>query len=337
MSADCTIIIPAFNASETIQNALDSIELDKHWKHQVEVIVVDDGSIDNTFEVVSTYAKNHSEITIISHKNAGVSTARNEGIKAASAEYLFFMDADDTIYRKTLEKMIEIARHQSVDLVIADYYQFDTVNGIKEIYRCDIPCDTVLSAEYLKTVFERYFTNRTDGLANLWNKLFTNKILQENGIRFDERRTHGEDWAFCISYFRKINSLYAVNDIIYEYRLDGSQNRSKYRRELAYCLLDGNRIVNELNNQYLHHEKCSEEYFFCMKSFYFQIIGYLKMDIDHKKKVVFLREKEVKDCLNYFRLQNRETLLNADLSRKDKLAVILLSLGIYKPVIHSFY
>lgn len=336
MVPDCSIIIPTRNAEKTIENTLNSIELQRSWEYQVEVIVIDDGSIDNTAEIVMNYVTAYKEIKIIVQNNAGVSSARNNGIRNASGKYLFFMDADDRLYRDTLDKMISIAESHKVDLVIANYYNCFCLSGVKEKVSCLLQYDMVLTENYKRNIYERYFIGDKTGLANIWNKLFRTSIIEKNDLCFDEKRTHGEDWAFCIGFFQCCNSFYAINDIIYEYRLDGSQTRSKYKRTLAYCLVDGHQIIKEINNKYLHFKSDSNEYQIFMVSFYYQIINFLELDCSNAEKKTFIKEKDVKKCFRYLKRIKMERLYNLGLSRKDKICIYLLFFGLYKLAIRKY-
>ena len=336
MSADCSIIIPAHNAEATIIDTLDSIELDKQWKYSIEVVVIDDGSSDNTLKVISGYAESHPEVVAVTQLNSGVSSARNNGIAKASGKYVFFIDSDDRLHRDVLDNMIDIAEEQEVDIVIADYCNYYISEDKRENISCKLPCMTILDKEFFPTIFRRYFVGDNTGLSNLWNKLFRADIIKENGLSFDNKRTHGEDWAFCINYFQAVDSAYAIGDPVYEYRLDGTQDRSKYRKTLAYCLIDGYRIVEELNERYLHFDNDSYEYMTHMRSFYYQIIGFIKMDCSDREKKTFLKEKEVQKCFSYLKSLSDDQLSKLDLSRRDRLCSKLLSMGLYRIAIKMF-
>ena len=336
MSADCSIIIPVYNAEATIIDTLESIELDKQWKYRVEVVVIDDGSRDNTPEILFEYVKSHPDVIVVTQENSGVSSARNNGIAKASGKYLFFIDSDDKLHRDVLDKMIGVDEEQGVDLVISDYYHYYISEDKRETISCKLPCATILDNEYFPTIFRRYFVGDNTGLSNLWNKLFRADIIKMNSLSFDDNRTHGEDWAFCINYFQVIDSAYAIDEPVYEYRLDGTQDRSKYRKTLAYCLIDGYRIVEGLNERYLRFDVDSYEYMIHMRSFYYQIIGFINMDCTDREKKSFLKEKEVKKCFKYIKRLSDVQLIKLDLSRRDRLCSILLSLGRYKIAVKMF-
>ena len=330
MVADCSIIIPAYNAETTITNTLDSIEINILWKHQIEVIVVDDGSTDNNYAIVSAYAKKNRNIIVIKQKNSGVSAARNNGIAKAKGKYIFFLDSDDTLHREALEKMIRIADEKKVDLVIADFINYYVQNDERVKMCSGVPYNRVLDEENKRIIYYRCFIGDTVGLSTSCNKLFRSSIIINNCLRFDEQRTHGEDWAFCIGYIQQIALIYAIDDIAFEYWLDGTQTHSKYKSKLAYSLINGHQIAEGLNDRYLHLDKTSIEYMEFMKRFYYQIIGYLRFDISDKEKETFLRQKEVKKCLSYLNSIDINNFRRLDFSRRDRFCMYLLYYGLYK-------
>jgi len=115
---DVSIIIPAWNASdtlaETIKSTLD-LNCDK------EILVVDDGSEDDTYEIASRFSP---DVRVLTGPNQGVSAARNKGIEQSSAEWIIFLDSDDLLVNGTVEKRLEVARHTGADVIITDWQDF---------------------------------------------------------------------------------------------------------------------------------------------------------------------------------------------------------------------
>lgn len=334
----CSIVIPTYNAGKSICETLDSIELDKKWSNSIEVLVVDDGSIDNTAFLVSEYVDKYSNILYIKKENGGVSSARNYGIREASGKYITFVDADDKLNRKVLEQMISVAEQNNVELVITDYICKQIESGQIFEMRTSIPYETILYEDYIHNeIFKRYFTDNNTGISNVWGKLFSLQTIKNKNIRFNEKMSHGEDWDFCIQYFKSIYSLYSIKSFSYEYKLDGTQSYSKHKKNLAYCLISGHKTLLGLNEKFLHYKMDSFEYVNFMRVFYFQIISYLMLDIKKEKKDEFLKDKSVQNCFAFLGALNTEQLIKADFSRKDKIAFFLLSKGIYRLVIGKIY
>ena len=98
-----SIIVPAYNASKYIEKCLNSI-LSQTYKN-FEIIVVNDGSTDNTLDILKKCSEQSDKIKIVAQKNKGVSAARNNGLEHAKGQYIAFVDADDTLEQEFLERM----------------------------------------------------------------------------------------------------------------------------------------------------------------------------------------------------------------------------------------
>lgn len=110
-----SVIIPAYNAEKFILECLESVESQTY--KNTEVIVVDDGSVDGTYNVVSEYAKAHENVVLVHQENGGVCAARNKGLDLATGEYVTFVDADDYLVKTALECLHDIIIERNVDLV----------------------------------------------------------------------------------------------------------------------------------------------------------------------------------------------------------------------------
>lgn len=128
-----SIIIPAYNAGETLFKTLDSL-LSQQGDIDMEVLVINDGSIDNTSNVVSLYTKLMPNIKLINKENGGVSSARNIGLKNAQGEYILFLDSDDTLTNNTLNSIIQFFDKNKDEIDLVTYPLFYVRNGIA---KCD--------------------------------------------------------------------------------------------------------------------------------------------------------------------------------------------------------
>ena len=324
MFPDCSIIIPAYNADRTIVAALDSLELSKIWKYQIEVIVIDDGSTDNTYELLTDYASKYSCIRVIRQINSGVSSARNNGIISAKGKYIFFMDSDDLLVRKNLDRMIDAANKYACHLVIADYFEFITQSGSKKKQCCKFPYYTQLSKEYSKNiVFPRFFVGDNIGISNLWNKLFLLEKIKENRLLFDTKRFHGEDWEFCIKYFDIIDSYYAIPDVVYVYHLTGDNGIKKHGNYNLYGFVQSYRLQRKMLDKYKFIKLDSNDFIIFIGRFANLIVLYLKEDkINIHEKRMFVRNKCVKEVINMVINLKKEEIQIIRQSRKYKLAFL---------------
>ena len=127
-----SVIVPIYNSEDYIDRCVRSI-VEQSYKN-IEIILVDDGSTDNSSMMCDEWAKNDKRVKVIHKENGGVSSARNEGLKIAKGDYISFVDSDDYIDKKMIEKMLNQMEKGNTDLVICNYepnHDFvDNMDGI---------------------------------------------------------------------------------------------------------------------------------------------------------------------------------------------------------------
>ena len=291
----CSVIIPAYNAERTIIKCLESIGAQTAFDRNLEIIIVNDGSKDKTSEIAKCYLKGLDGYKVIDKPNGGVSSARNVGIIEASGKYVYFCDADDMVIRSTLDKMIIAAKTTDCDILIAKYVTSDHINIPNQD---GLITNKLLDRQYIeREILSSYV--RGQGPAPIWNKLFKRDVIIQNGLKFDESRTHGEDWAFNIDYFSVAESMYAINDVIYIYNNEGTRGGfEKYGGNIAVGLIDGHKRIIDLNNQYHFYREDSVEFRNATKRFICLCIGYLELNnISVKEKKAFLKNRYVDNAI----------------------------------------
>ena len=128
-----SVILPVYNAEKYLDNSIKSI-LSQSYKN-IELIIINDGSSDNSKKICEKYQKDDKRIRIINKSNKGVSAARNDGIKEAKGEYICFFDADDFLENDMIEKMVESAQANCSDIIISEYkYLYENTNKV-ELYK----------------------------------------------------------------------------------------------------------------------------------------------------------------------------------------------------------
>lgn len=331
MQKDISIIIPVYNAEKTIVATLESLELDK-WTHSYEILLINDGSTDNSINEINAFIKNFKNIRIISQENGGVAKARNTGLRVAKGKFIYFSDADDIVHRAVLEKVIEIANQFSVDLVITDYETYDIVREKSDIFKLGIKENISYNRnDIVSIIFPKFFKGENEGLATLCNKLYVADIIETNHLMFTEWRTHGEDWEFNLEYFKCIKNFFILSETVYTYNLDGSQNYGKYSKTLGRCLIDSHEKRLNLNQEYVFFAKNSDEFIKLEIRFFYQMIKYLRLgQCAKKEKREFLKNKTVKKTLKRIIKIKNKHLSHYDISIRYKIGAILMSIGNYK-------
>lgn len=189
MNPIISIITPVYNAGKYLHKCIDGIvgQSFANW----ELLLVDDGSTDNSARICDEYASSDSRIRVIHKANGGVSAARQTGLDAARGEYVIHADADDWVERNMLEELYKKAKETDVDVVICDYYVNDSNNE-----RYVTQCPSSLDAQTVLGELFQYL------IGSCWNKLVRRDCYSRYGIRFPEGINYCEDLLTWIMLFK---------------------------------------------------------------------------------------------------------------------------------------
>jgi glycosyltransferase involved in cell wall biosynthesis len=178
-----------------------------------ELILVDDGSTDNTLSVLRKIEKVDSRVRVFTKPNGGPSSARNLGLEKAGGKYIQFYDADDSITPHSLKICTDAILASKSDIVVSGWQIYTVRNNKYTPY--------VLRDETVSNNLEAYVLRSlgTNGmLYNLWNKLFRADIIHDHNLRFREDLRFGEDLLFALDYFKYMRRLSIIPDITYHYQ-----------------------------------------------------------------------------------------------------------------------
>ncbi|OWV05269.1 MULTISPECIES: glycosyltransferase family 2 protein [unclassified Fibrobacter] len=214
-----SIIIPAFNASSYIKECFDHILTQSFLDY--EVVVVDDGSADETPEICDSYALKSSKIKVIHKENEGASSARATAVHAARGKYLVFVDADDWIVENSLSKIATSIRTYQPDIICWGMIR-ETPKGL--FYK-SVSCAPGL---YSKEQIEKsIYPNLIQGVRgnyfspSLWGKSFRRELFLQNMLS-NTNAVFGEDFACSIACIYNSESLFIMSDCLYFYRYNTS-------------------------------------------------------------------------------------------------------------------
>ena len=198
-----SIIIPFYNAEKYLERAVKSIYNQTY--NNIELILINDGSTDNSLTIAKQFAEFYPETKLISIQNSGPGVARNIGLENARGKYIAFLDSDDFMKNDALEKMIAAIKKDMSDLVIGQY-EMRTENNF--VFRTSIETNQLISKSELLELFFNYKIHPVP-----WGKLFLKEKIGD--IRFPEIILKDDD-VFLLKYIAGINKISIIKDIVVE-------------------------------------------------------------------------------------------------------------------------
>lgn len=229
MGIDISVIVPVYKTDKYLRDCVDSIIAQTIFE-SLEIILVDDGSPDNSPKICDKYALAYKNIFVIHQKNSGVSVARNEGIKKAVGKYIGFVDSDDYIFPEMYERLFKSAEKTNADICFCGFkyrYPEDETDIFYPFSE-----NIVLDEEYIKTRICT-FLMKDESFNACWNKLFCRRLIYEKLLEFEVGRKIGEDRRFTIDFLSNCSSACYVSYIGYYYRLINSGAIQTPRKDYA--------------------------------------------------------------------------------------------------------
>ena len=235
-----SIIVPVYNTEKYLKKCLESLCNQSVDKKTYEIIVVNDGSPDDSERIIYLFQKKYEDLfKYIKKKNGGISSARNAGLKAATGKYIMFVDSDDYIDSDTLENFYKIEKND-------DMY----IYGYREIYDGSVKEVKINNSESksVKDALPIFFENSAVR-GYVWNKIFKREIIKKNMLKFDENIKHIEDLLFVMEYISKISNICLCSKTYYNYlQRNGSLVNSGFNMGKLTAFTSFNRIKEIVYN-----------------------------------------------------------------------------------------
>jgi glycosyltransferase involved in cell wall biosynthesis len=210
-----SIVIPVYNAANYLEACLNSVLLQSFT--DFEIVVIDDGSTDESLSILKGYASSDSRIKLLQQENSGPSVARNRGLATATGDLIFFLDADDTIEKESLSRLMEDFVATDADLVIGAFRKFSPDGSPIEGF---VPLKSrLLGREDVVALAKSYLNepNRYLHFAYSWGRLFKRSIINDHELCFDENLRSFEDVKFNFHYLKYCKSVFVSECNVYRF------------------------------------------------------------------------------------------------------------------------
>ena len=258
-----SVIIPVYNAEKFLDKSVLSVISQSY--QNLELILVDDGSTDNSKQICDNYANNDKRIKIINQKNSGPATARNNGVLHAQGEYIFFLDADDLIESFTIEVLTAEYQNNETDLVMGNFSkllpngqvvkQNVSFHPEQEPFEGDKKILSVEETANFVRHFLKYPSNHL--ISYCWARLYKTSIIKDNKIMANADMKLFEDFVFNLEYLKHIKNIMFINKSVYTYVMHENHVSA------SMGIVDGDSLTHDMN---IFRTK-AEEYFQVTKEF----------------------------------------------------------------------
>ncbi len=247
ISPKVSFIIPVYNVDKYLTKCVNSVRC--QTESNIEIILVDDGSTDNSGKICDIFSKKDSRILTIHQKNQGVSVARNTGLDNATGEWVTFVDSDDWIDKQLCENTVSYAEKMSADIVMFSYWTVCD-NKKKKSKLIDLFQGNITDEKELilkKTISQYYGGNvMNNGVSagTTWGKLIRRDIIENNNLRFKEGITRAQDTVFWLYGFNCCKKICLLDENLYYYRLNDG-NVTSGNKYLPECEKPFSMLLNE--------------------------------------------------------------------------------------------
>lgn len=321
-----SVIVPVYNAAQSLPKAIDSVL--EQTLSDLELIIVNDGSSDDSLDVCERYAKNDDRIIIINQENGGVSRARNTGLDAARGEYVSFLDADDKLIPDFLQEAVRDCDEKHLDMWLGTTIRIAKGQecGRNEAWQ-NIECfGDMLTEKQLIMLF--------NCAACVSAKLYRREIIAS--FRFREDLNWGEDLYFAFSILERHIKIFAKRKIVYLYNWSGEGlassvtiRRCKSMVEV-YSYLLNQRVARQYEERGMYYHAIQERW---LGDLYYIENWIIRKKAPIKEKVEMFRmvlsDKELKKIAKNAGVVNVSFVLRAGRCLFDDICYVLKKDGVF--------
>lgn len=256
---EISVIVPVYNGEKYLRECIESI-LSQSFRN-FELILVNDGSTDNSENICNEYVTNDNRVKVISKPNGGASSARNLGIDNSVGNYIIFCDSDDWIEKEFIEILYRNIKENNCDIVYSGVYR-DFYYDDKKIQNevAGISEEKYIKIENLQENLEYIMRTMSGPFLSPWGKLYKADIIRNNKLYFDTSMICYEDHDFNLKFLMKCKSLYFSKEIKYHFRgmLGNGGIKKRKKNDLVYEISMYHHQINKLLNKLKYNEELKE-------------------------------------------------------------------------------
>lgn len=307
-----SVIVPVYNVESYLEKCINSIL--KNTYKNLEIVLVDDGSTDNSGAMCDDLAMKDNRIVVIHKENGGLSSARNAGLEMAKGEYISFIDSDDYISVDMYEKMLLRGREEDADIIQCGVYRVNEYGNLSTTFRIG---DWSSRGE---KILEKFYVDQMIPVM-VCNKLFRQSLIRN--IRFVEGRNN-EDNMFMADVLPNVKSMVSVSDQMYYYLIRTNSitgcrfTEKKFDSIYAYKYVL--KKTEEISDKYIPYV----QYWRCMNSFYLWYDikkSNIPMNKDKQQKYYNIVQTEFKNSYSYVIKLGRKICF------KDRIRLVLFRIN----------
>lgn len=287
-----SIIIPVFNVEKYIRQCLTSVYDQGLPDSSFEVIVINDGTTDNSIYVIQDIINQHSNITVFNQENQGISATRNKGLKLAKGKYIFMIDSDDILISNSLSKLLDLALSNKYDLVVADYKEMND-NDIS-LYKYEYSNNKTTSF-IEKNGEQLLLEDLNPRKCYIWRILYNRDFLIKEKISFIPNIIF-EDIPFVHLCFLKAKKCLRIHQTVYIYRRGiQTSETSLFSKKKALDLSIAISSLWEMSKQnglpYNVRIKLQDDTFVSFSILMYSIVHNINSPNDRKEIIKYLKGK----------------------------------------------
>lgn len=293
-----SIVVPIYNMGHSVISSVQSL-LNQSYR-SIEIILIDDGSTDDTYQQCLLLASQDNRIKVKHTENKGSGPARNEGIFMAKGDYLYFPDADDIIAPDAITILVNTIEASSADLIVFGYRQ---INHSGKLLKEKTYCNCIQLGDQIRQDYANYISTET--LYSIqgapWNKFFKTSIINQYNILFPPLRRH-QDECFISKYMCHVRTVQFIDSILYTYTVNGLGDEWKkypvdYIDSVNSLYLNRTDTILKWNNSNTTVREMVYREYICMFTKAMELSFAPKMQFNYKKRYNWISEQVQKSFL----------------------------------------